>query len=52
MIRNAKTIDPRDPESTPVYQIETAMGSAIGVFAGAGAVRRAAQPFCAGEDSR
>ncbi|MCO5206920.1 MAG: UTP--glucose-1-phosphate uridylyltransferase [Anaerolineae bacterium] len=39
MIRNAKTIDPRDPGSTPVYQIETAMGSAIGVFAGAGAVR-------------
>ncbi len=39
MIRNAKTVDPRDPDSTPVYQLETAMGSAIGVFAGATAVR-------------
>lgn len=39
MIRNAKTVNPRDAASTPVYQIETAMGSAIGVFAGAGAVR-------------
>jgi UTP--glucose-1-phosphate uridylyltransferase len=39
MIRNAKTVNPRDASSTPVYQIETAMGSAIGVFAGAGAVR-------------
>lgn len=39
MIRNAKTVDPRDKTSTPVYQIETAMGSAIAVFKGAGAVR-------------
>lgn len=39
MIRNRKTVDPRKPESTPVYQLETAMGSAIGVFAGAQAVR-------------
>jgi UTP--glucose-1-phosphate uridylyltransferase len=39
MIRNAKTVDPRDPDSTPVYQLETAMGSAIGVFSGAAAVR-------------
>lgn len=39
MIRNAKTVDPRDPESTPVYQLETAMGSAIAVFEGAEAVR-------------
>jgi len=39
MIRNSKTVDPRDPTSTPVYQIETAMGSAIAVFADAGAVR-------------
>jgi UTP--glucose-1-phosphate uridylyltransferase len=38
MIRNTKTVDPRDPDSTPVYQLETAMGSAIGVFAGAGAI--------------
>jgi UTP--glucose-1-phosphate uridylyltransferase len=39
LIRNSKTVDPRDPASTPVYQMETAMGSAIGVFAGAQAIR-------------
>jgi UTP--glucose-1-phosphate uridylyltransferase len=39
MICNSKTVDPRDPASTPVFQLETAMGSAIEVFAGAGAVR-------------
>jgi UTP--glucose-1-phosphate uridylyltransferase len=39
MIRNRKTVDPRDPESTPVYQLETAMGSAIGIFEGAAAIR-------------
>lgn len=39
MIRNSKTVDPRDLDSTPVYQIETAMGSAIAVFEGAQAIR-------------
>lgn len=39
LIRNSKTLDPRDPESPPVYQLETAMGAAIEVFEGAGAVR-------------
>ncbi len=39
MIRNSKTVDPRDPASTPVYQLETAMGSAIGVFERATAIR-------------
>jgi len=39
MIRNRKTVDPRDPDSTPVYQLETAMGSAIAVFEGAEAIR-------------
>lgn len=39
MIRNAKTVDPRNPESTPVYQLETAMGSAIAVFPGSAALR-------------
>jgi UTP--glucose-1-phosphate uridylyltransferase len=39
IIRNAKTVDPMDPDSTPVYQLETAMGSAISVFSGARAVR-------------
>ncbi len=39
MIRNNKTVDPRDKASTPVFQLETAMGSAIAVFEGAGAIR-------------
>jgi len=39
MICNSKTVDPRDKNSTPVYQLETAMGSAIAVFPGAGALR-------------
>lgn len=39
MIRNQKTIDPRDPNSMPVYQLETAMGSAITIFEGADAIR-------------
>jgi UTP--glucose-1-phosphate uridylyltransferase len=39
MIRNAKTVDPRDGSSPPVYHLETAMGSAIGVFKGATALR-------------
>lgn len=32
MIRNEKTVNPRDPDSTPVYQIETAVGAAIALF--------------------
>ena len=39
IILNPKTLDPRDPQSPPVYQIETAMGAAIGLFDGAAAVR-------------
>lgn len=39
MICNAKTVDPRNKQSTPVFQLETAMGSAIAVFPGAGAIR-------------
>ncbi len=39
MIRNTKTVDPRDKNSQAVFQLETAMGSAIGVFEGAGALR-------------
>ncbi|MCG7311344.1 UTP--glucose-1-phosphate uridylyltransferase [Brachybacterium sp. ACRRE] len=38
MIRNAKTVDPSDKSSTPVYQIESAMGAAIEVFEGASAI--------------
>lgn len=35
VIRNAKTVDPTDPDSTPVIQLETAMGAAISLFEGA-----------------
>jgi UTP--glucose-1-phosphate uridylyltransferase len=38
MIVNHKTVDPADPSSPGVLQLETAMGAAIGVFEGAGAV--------------
>jgi UTP--glucose-1-phosphate uridylyltransferase len=38
MIVNPKTVDPRDDRSPAVYQIETAMGSAISLFEGAAAV--------------
>jgi UTP--glucose-1-phosphate uridylyltransferase len=39
MIRNAKTVDPKDSASPAVYQLETAMGAAIGVFPGAQVLR-------------
>lgn len=39
MIVNRKTVDPADPSSTPVVQLETAMGAAIDVFDGARAIR-------------
>lgn len=39
MIRNTKTIDPRDGASPKVYQLETAMGAAIELFPDAAAVR-------------
>ena len=39
MIRNQKTVDPRDASSMTVYQLETAMGSAIAIFEGAQALR-------------
>ena len=38
LIRNDKTVDPTDALSTPVVQIETAMGAAIEAFAGAVAI--------------
>lgn len=38
MIRNRKTIDPRDKASTPVFQLESAMGAAIECFEGAAAI--------------
>jgi len=38
-IVNRKTLDPRDPSSPPVIQLETAMGAAISLFPRAAAVR-------------
>jgi UTP--glucose-1-phosphate uridylyltransferase len=38
LIRNEKTVDPSDPSSPPVIQIESAMGAAIEVFDGARAL--------------
>ncbi|HJE50904.1 MAG TPA: UTP--glucose-1-phosphate uridylyltransferase [Tessaracoccus flavescens] len=43
LIRNEKTVDPADSSSTPVIQIESAMGAAIEVFEGATAI-------CVGRD--
>jgi UTP--glucose-1-phosphate uridylyltransferase len=38
LIRNEKTVDPRDKSTPKVLQLETAMGAAIECFAGAGAI--------------
>ena len=40
MIKNKKTVDPKDDSSTPVFQLETAMGAAIECFKGATARSR------------
>ncbi len=38
IIRNDKTVDPKDPSSPAVVQIESAMGAAVEVFEGATAI--------------
>lgn len=38
LIRNSKPVDPSQPDSTPVYQLETAMGLAVSIFSGSQAV--------------
>lgn len=38
LIKNKKTVNPRDSSSAPVFQLETAMGAAIECFQDAGAV--------------
>jgi len=38
MIKNKKTVDPKDDSSTKVFQLETAMGAAIECFKGATAI--------------
>jgi UTP--glucose-1-phosphate uridylyltransferase len=39
MIRNVKTVDPKNARSPEVFQLETAMGAAIAVFEGAQVLR-------------
>lgn len=38
MILNSKTVDYRDPASSTIYQVESAMGAAISIFKGASAI--------------
>jgi UTP--glucose-1-phosphate uridylyltransferase len=45
LIVNRKTVDPSDKSTPAVYQLETAMGAAIGVFDGARPVRVSRQRF-------
>jgi len=45
LIRNEKTVDPSDPSSTPVIQIESAMGAAVAVFEGATAIEVGRERF-------
>lgn len=45
MIRNPKTLDPRDENSPHVYQIETAMGAAISLFDDASVIKVPASRF-------
>lgn len=45
MITNEKPVDPNDPSSPKVVQLETAMGAAISVFDGARAVRVSRERF-------
>ena len=45
MIRNEKTVDPRDSNSAAVIQLETAMGSAISSFDDARALRVSRERF-------
>lgn len=39
IIRNPKTLDPRDENSPKVFQIETAMGAAISLFEGSAVIK-------------
>ena len=45
LIVNRKTVDPGDKSTPEVFQLETAMGAAIGVFEGAEPVRVSRQRF-------
>ena len=52
LILNRKTVDPRDPASTPVIQLESAMGAAIGSIPGARALHVPRSPVRPGQDHR
>ena len=52
MIVNKKTVDPGDKSTPEVFQLETAMGAAVGVFEGAQDAGRAAAPVRAGQDDQ
>jgi len=45
IIRNPKTLDPRDENSPKVFQIETAMGAAISLFEGSAVIKVPASRF-------
>jgi len=45
LIANAKTVDPADPMSPAVIQLESAMGAAVGVFPGATAIEVGRERF-------
>jgi UTP--glucose-1-phosphate uridylyltransferase len=45
IIKNQKTLDPRNENSPKVFQIETAMGAAISLFEGAAVIRVPASRF-------
>ncbi|GAA1735737.1 UTP--glucose-1-phosphate uridylyltransferase [Isoptericola hypogeus] len=45
LIRNDKTVDPTDPSSPEVVQIESAMGAAVAVFEGATAIEVGRERF-------
>jgi UTP--glucose-1-phosphate uridylyltransferase len=45
LIKNHKTLDPRNENSPKVFQVETAMGAAISLFEGAAIVRVAPSRF-------
>ena len=45
IIKNQKTLDPRDENTPKVFQVETAMGAAISLFEGAAAVLVPASRF-------
>jgi len=49
MLKNCKTIDPKDSNSTPVVQLETAMGAAIECFPGASAAVTDILGFCSSQ---